>query len=140
VRSTKRTGASSAVGEADFAEALSAAEEAAAAAGAEAPVNVAGVGGVGAFLGAQEVDEREMQRRRAVKRGRLTLDALSQLRDALLMGSLPLSTIQKLEAIVAAERGTTTDPVLQSILDDIEIRAAVEIAKLEVAGVIPPKE
>lgn len=131
-RSVKRTAAAGGSG---FADALSAAEEAAATDGAEAPAGIAAMNGVGSLLGAQEVDDREHGRRKAVRRGRLTLDALGQLRDGLLMGQLPLSTIRTLEKLVEQERGFA-DPALQSILDDIEVRAAVEIAKLESAGLI----
>ncbi|MES2984049.1 MAG: flagellar assembly protein FliX [Pseudomonadota bacterium] len=136
-RSAKRTGGVSAPG---FADALSRAEEAAAVDGADATGSIAALGGMGGFLGAQEVDTQDLEKRKAVKRGRLTLDALSQLRDALLMGELPLSTIHKLEQLVKQERGLATDPALKSILDDIEVRAAVEMAKLEMAGLLPPGE
>lgn len=104
--------------------------------GVEAPASVAGLSGLGGLLGAQEVSEDEVQRRKAQKQGKVTLDVLAELRDALIVGTLPLSTIRNLENIVAQERGTTTDPVLNGILDEIELRAAVEIAKLQMAGVV----
>lgn len=132
-RPVKRTGS---VDGSVFADALSKAEEAAAAAGIEPPLATGPVSSVGMLLGAQEVDDKEMQRRKAVKRGRLTLDALAQLRDGLLLGALPLSTIRNLEKLVEQERAFTMDPALKSILDDIEVRAAVEVAKLEAAGLI----
>jgi hypothetical protein len=124
------------VGKADgvgFSKALSAAQAAAAAGEAAEAAETTAVGSVNPFLGFQEVDDKDFERRKAFKKGRLTLEALSQLRDALLFGTLPVSTIEKLERIVAEERGTTTDPVLNGILDEIELRAAVELAKLEVA-------
>jgi hypothetical protein len=136
-RPTRRTGQ---VGATGFADALSAAEAAAgvdAAGGVEATTSIAAVGGIGALLGAQEVSEHEVRKRKAVRQGRVTLEALEQLRDALLIGTLPLSTLTRLEALVAEERGRTNDPVLQQILDEIELRAAVELAKLEVAGLLP---
>jgi hypothetical protein len=46
---------------------------------------------------------------------------------------LPISTIERLEKLVASERAHTTDPALNEILNEIEVRAAVELAKLEVA-------
>ena len=119
-------------GAAGFSQALSSAEAALGAGDVEAAAPAAALGGA-SLLGFQEVDADDFERRKAFKKGRLTLEALSQLRDALLMGSLPMSTIEKLEAVVRAERGTTADPVLNSILDEIELRAAVELAKLEVA-------
>jgi hypothetical protein len=104
--------------------------------GVDATNAVAGMSGIGGLLGAQEVSEEELQRRKAQKQGKLTLDALAELRDSLIIGTLPLSAIRNLENLVAQERGNTNDPVLNSILDEIELRAAVEVAKLEVAGVL----
>lgn len=85
----------------------------------------------GALLGLQEVSDEEVSRKRALKQGRNTLDTLEQIRDGLLSGSLPIATIRQLESQLAAERATVIDPRLQAILDDIEVRAAVELAKLE---------
>lgn len=103
--------------------------------GVEATTPVAGLAGLGGLIGINEVSEEEVQRRKAFKHGKTTLDALADLRDALIIGTLPLATIKSLETLVAQERGTTNDPVLNSILDEIELRAAVEMAKLEMAGV-----
>lgn len=135
-KSVKKTGNVSGAG---FAEALSAAEAAMGVGGVDATegVNsVAAVSGVGALLGAQEVSEQEVRRKRSIKRAGLTIGALEQLRDALLIGTLPVSTLTRLESIIAEERLNNDDPVLQGILDEIELRAAVELAKLEVAGVL----
>lgn len=115
-----------------FADALSSAEAALGASETHSAEQVAQVGS-NPLLGFQEVDSADYDRRKAFKQGRLTLDALSQLRDALLMGSLPVSTIEKLEKLVQSERTVTTDPLLNGVLDEIELRAAVEMAKLEVA-------
>lgn len=135
-RNVRKTGAA---GGAEFAEALARAEGVGGAEGVEAAQSIAAVSSVGALLGAQEVSEEEVRRRKYVRRGRLTIDALEQLRDGLLIGSLPLSTLTRLEQLVAEERAQTNDPVLQGILDEIELRAAVEMAKLEVAGLIPSR-
>jgi hypothetical protein len=121
-----------------FADALAAAEGVGAVDGVEATASVSAVGALGSLLGAQEVDEREARKQKAVKRGRLTLDALSQLRDALLVGVLPYSTITRLENFVAQERAQADDPALMAILDEIEVRAAVELAKLEMSGLTTP--
>ena len=121
-----------------FADALAAAEGVGAAEGVEATGSIGAIGSMGGLLGAQEVDEREARRRKAIKNGKLTLDVLSQLRDALLFGTLPHATIARLEQLVAQERDGATDPVLKEILAEIEVRAAVELAKLEMSGVIPP--
>lgn len=126
VRKTSSAGASG------FSDALSEAQAAEETAEAHPTAGI-GAATSASLLGFQEVDADQMERHKAFKRGRLTLEALSQLRDALLMGTLPLATIERLEKLVASERAQVTDPALSSILDEIELRAAVEIAKLEVA-------
>lgn len=131
----KKAGSVAATG---FADALAAAEGVGAVEAAEATTSIAPVGALGGLLGAQEVDEREARRRKEVKRGKLTLDVLSNLRDALLIGSLPYSTIRQLEQLVAQERAETNDPTLTAILNEIEVRAAVELAKLEMSGILVP--
>lgn len=120
------------VGGSNFSEALSNAEAALGAGEVEATHAAAPIAG-NPLLGFQEVDTADYERRKAFKQGKLTLDALSQLRDALLLGVLPVATIEKLEKLVQSERAATTDPILSGILDEIELRAAVEMAKLEVA-------
>lgn len=123
-----------------FAEALAAAEGVGGVESVESVSHVGAVGGVGSLLGAQEVDEREARRRKAVKQGRFTLEVLERLRDALLMGTLPITTIAQLEKLVAEQRDETTDPTLRQILAEIETRAAVELAKLEMSGLLPPAQ
>lgn len=121
-----------------FAEALARAEGVGNVDATEGVSSVGAIGTLTGLLGAQEVDENEVRKRKAIKRGRLTLDALANLRDALLMGELPHSTLTQLEKLVEQERDHTTDPILMQILDEIELRAAVELAKLEMSGLIPP--
>ena len=135
-RGVKKTGGVSGAG---FADALSAAEAAMGVGGVDATEgvqSVAAVSSVGALLGAQEVSEQEVRKKRSIKKAGLTIGALENLRDALLIGTLPISTLTRLETMVAEERLNNDDPVLQGILDEIELRAAVELAKLEVAGLL----
>lgn len=134
-RPVKKVGSVAAPG---FADALAAAEGVGATEGVEATSSIGAVGALGGLLGAQEVDEREARRRKAAKRGKLTLDVLSNLRDALLIGSLPYTVIRQLEQLVAQERSEATDPTLMAILNEIEVRAAVELAKLEMSGITVP--
>lgn len=100
----------------------------------DAVVTSTPIASTGMFLGLQEISEEEVQRKRAYKHGKSTLDALEHMRDGLLMGTLNMTTIRQLETLVKAERADTIDPGLRAILDEIELRAAVEIAKLERAG------
>lgn len=121
-----------------FASALEEAEGVGATKAASAASPVGALSGIGGLIGINEVDENDVRRKRAVKRGRFTLEALDQLRNGLLMGTVPLSVLRNLERLVAEERESVTDPNLLAILDDIELRAAVEMAKLEMAGILPP--
>lgn len=121
-----------------FAQALAAAEGIGGVESVEAATGITPVSGMSGLLGLQEVDEREEKRRKAIKQGRFTLETLERLRDALLLGSLPVSTIQQLERLVAEERRDPTDPALDAILAEIEVRAAVELAKLEMSGITVP--
>lgn len=123
-----------------FADALSRAEGALATDAMDATIATAPIASNLGLLGLQEVSDEETQRRKMVKRGRLTLDALAGLRDALLMGSLPMATLRTLEKAIAAERAATADPMLESIMNEIEVRAAVEIAKLEMSGVMSARD
>lgn len=83
----------------------------------------------------QEVAEDLTGRRKAaVKRGDSMLDRLDDIRIALLTGSLPRGQLESLRRM-AQERGDIlNDPQLQSVLDDIELRVAVELAKLDSVG------
>lgn len=72
------------------------------------------------------------QRGRQAKRGRATLDALESLMRATLSGEAPHAarlTLVKLQS----EIELTGDPGLDSVLAEIDLRAAVELAKLDMA-------
>lgn len=100
----------------------------------ESAPTAAPVVGANIFLGLQEVSEEEVERRRAMKQGKSMIDALEQLRDSLLVGTVSSRTIRQLEQVLGEQRAATLDPRLQSIMNDIEVRAAVELAKLERAS------
>jgi hypothetical protein len=72
------------------------------------------------------------RRGRQVKRASATLDALEGLARAHLEGAAPHAQRLQLTAL-RAQSEATGDPGLDSVLDDIDVRAAVELAKLDVA-------
>jgi hypothetical protein len=78
----------------------------------------------------QEMPDALAQRRRAVQRGSTLLDRLDDLRLALLSGGLSPGQIAELQRAVASERGIVDDPRLVAVLDEIDLRARVELAKL----------
>lgn len=94
----------------------------------------AGVMGVDALLALQDVGGPLEGKRRAVRRASRILDILDEVKLALLDGGTSLAQLDRLRRAVREERGLTSDPKLDEILDQIELRAAVEIAKLEIAA------
>jgi hypothetical protein len=100
------------------------------AADAAAPAGgVAGVSSVGALLALQAVEDPLERRRRAVNRAGRILDALDGLKIALLEGSASPGGLESLMKAVREERAAADDERLQGLLNEIETRAAVELAK-----------
>lgn len=102
--------------------------------GTSAPRSAAGaspISPLGALLALQEVDDPLTGKRRARERGRRLLDALDEVRVGLLTGTLPKAVLGELTRLVTEARESIDDPGLQSVLDDIDLRAQVELAKLQ---------
>jgi len=102
--------------------------------GAAAAAGLAPLTSLGAVLAVQAVDDALTGRRRARERGEQLLDALDELRLALIEGRLPARKLGTLQALVSEQRANADNPQLQAVLDEIELRAAVELAKLERDG------
>src|SRR5579872_6719116 len=92
-----------------------------------------GVGSIDALLALQEVGGPLERRRKAVRRAGAILDVLDEVKLALLDGGVSPEALGRLMDAVKLERGGADDPKLQGLLDEIETRAAVELAKLEMA-------
>jgi hypothetical protein len=90
--------------------------------------------GVDAMVALQDVGGPLEHRRRAVRRASRILDVLDDIKDGLLGGELSVGDLDRLRRAVRDERSHTEDANLEALLDDIELRAAVEVAKLEQAG------
>ena len=86
------------------------------------------------MLALQDVGGPLERKRRAVRRAGRILDVLDELKLALLDGELSLGQLERLSRAIRDERGLTDDPKLEELLDEIELRAAVEMAKLEQAA------
>lgn len=95
--------------------------------------SVSGVMGVEALLALQDVESAAERRRRSVGRAGRLLDELDSLKVALLGGDLSQAQLDRLSRAVREQRAATDDPKLEAVLDEIETRAAVELAKLEAA-------
>lgn len=90
--------------------------------------------GVDALLALQDVGTPLERKRRAVRRAGRILDTLEALKVALLDGDISGAELDRLRRAVRDERDQTEDPALEAVLDEIELRAAVEVAKLEQAS------
>ena len=85
------------------------------------------------ILAVQEVPTATDGRSRGIKRGYNLLEQLDDIRLGLLTGAIPQRRLVELRHEIEEARETVTDPQLSVILDDIELRAAVELAKLDKA-------
>jgi hypothetical protein len=79
-------------------------------------------------LAAQQVQDGGEQRR-ALARGRSLLDELDQIRIGLLGGVWPEASMRRLAELLQADRPAVSASKLGAVLDEIELRAAVELAK-----------
>jgi hypothetical protein len=95
-----------------------------------APAALRTVGGIDALIALQGQDDPAERRRRAIHRGRHALDSLDQLKVEVLSGTLGPSTLMRLKSSTAELREGSGDAGLDSVLGEIELRLAVEIAKL----------
>ena len=83
---------------------------------------------IDALLALQGVDDATMGRKKQLRRGRSLLDVLDALKLDLLAGRASESRLNQLMALVGQAR-TISEPGLNALLDDIELRARVELAK-----------
>jgi len=79
----------------------------------------------------QGLDDSTDGRKKAVDHGEHLLDMLDEVRDGLLAGGVPRATLTRLAVAVTRRHDQFADPQLQGVLDEIELRAHVELAKLE---------
>lgn len=120
---TRRDARSSVAGAGSFAEALGAEQTA-------APHGAAPAIGISALFALQEVPDATVRRRKAMARASKLLDRLDSLRLGLLDGAIDQVSLAELASAARSAREDSGDPALQSVLDEIELRAAVELAKL----------
>ncbi len=102
----------------------------------EGPSNAGGVNsaaplsGLDALVALQGIEEDSPQskgRRRAEE----ILDRLDEIRQGLLAGSIPAAGLDRLVTVIRTQKAGVSDPRLAEILDEIDLRAQVELAKLD---------
>lgn len=81
-----------------------------------------------ALLALQAVEDPLLRRRKLVRRGTQLLDTLEDMKTDLLAGRISESRLNQLMAVLGQARDKA-DPRLDALLDDIELRARVELAK-----------
>lgn len=109
---------------ADFIEVLDSGEPQGA-----APAASAAASPVDALLALQEVPAAQFSRQAAQRHGQALLDELDRLRHDLLSGAVSPEALNRLSEMAALRRGQIDDPQLGAIIEEIELRAAVELAK-----------
>lgn len=92
---------------------------------------VTAVGQLDALLSLQEAGDSTSEEavKRSKRRGLAILDQLEKIKMGLLVGELPESELRQLSTMVASQREKIMDPKLVEILDEIDLRAQVELAK-----------
>ena len=90
---------------------------------------------VDALLAVQAAEDptQKAARKRMQQRASSILDELESIRMGLLTGTLTVGDIINVADVVASHREKVVDPQLTSLLDEIDLRAQVEIAKVSAA-------
>jgi len=99
------------------------------------PSSAPALGGVGSLIAAQGFEDpaEKKSRGRMMERASRVLDALDGVHRGLLNGNLSTTELEQVTRSVSAQREKIADPRLLSIMDDVDLRAQVEMAKLEMA-------
>ena len=77
----------------------------------------------------KEVEDSTVRKRRAIKRGHDLLDLLESMKLDLIAGIDNPALLNRLADMARRERDRIEDPRLTEVLEEIELRAAVELAK-----------
>lgn len=91
--------------------------------------SVGAAGAVSGVLGLQEVDDALAHASKGKLRAEDILNRLDDLRVELLSGAISREKLLQLTRLVSHRRGQISDPHLASVLDEIDLRAQVELAK-----------
>ncbi len=89
---------------------------------------------VNSLLSLQEMPTSSEGRSKGVDRVEDLLLNLEIIRHGLLAGQIPQGKLKNIITVVSQERDLSNDPQLDHILDDVELRVKVELAKLEMIG------
>jgi len=88
---------------------------------------------VDTIVALQAVEESSDRRRKAVKTGDRILDLLDKLKLGLLSGQVSVGDLDALKTNIERQQNLESDPELNDVLKQIDLRARVELAKLKAA-------
>lgn len=104
--------------------------------GEQAPTRQSGAAGtlraissLDALMALQGVEDLTQRKKRAVAKGRNALDALDVMKAGLLDGSVDRSTLARLKVAAEGLTEQTGDAGLDQVMQAIDLRVAVELAK-----------
>jgi len=126
---SKRTSRTARADKGAFARELDQAASVAPVSGATPAGGVAPVEGVDALWALQEIDDVSQNRAQARQRGNKLLEQLQELQHALLVGAIHPGSLESLAETARQKMSTVHDPRLREVLEEIELRAEVELAK-----------
>ncbi|UTW54185.1 flagellar assembly protein FliX [Kordiimonas sp. SCSIO 12610] len=127
-KTIKKTGAKQASDGAAFSSALSGPQDTGQASNVGGPSPLATVD---ALLSLQEApDSVSGGRSKGLNRANEMLDLLEEVRKGLLLGAIPVANLRSLASLARNQKATQGDQQLNEILEEIELRAEVELAKL----------
>ena len=94
--------------------------------------SIAQVDALLAVQGTEDPTEREAKQR-ARQRANTILDELDKIRIAMLNGTLTVGHMVDIADVVASHRENVQDSAMTAIMDEIDVRAQVELAKMRFA-------
>ena len=95
--------------------------------------SVAGIMNLDSLLALQSAGGPLERKQRAMRRAGKLLDVLDEMKLGLLSDAPGEGNLDRLQAAIRDQRESTDDPGLEAVLNEIETRAAVELAKLEMS-------
>ena len=101
-------------------------------AGATTTQSIAKVDALLAVQAAEDPTEGKA-RKQARQRANSILDELDKIRMAMLQGTLTVGHMVDVADVVASHREKVMDPAMTAVMDEIDLRAQVELAKMRMA-------
>lgn len=100
-----------------------------------APTTSQSIAKVDVLLAVQAAEDptERAARKQARRRADTILNDLDKIRMAMLQGNLTVGHMVDIADVVASHRERIQDPALTAIMDEIDLRAQVELAKMRVA-------